>query len=66
MIEVIQEIIAARPDHVVWGSNWPHANIRVPTPNDGVLVDFLLAAAPDEQTRNKILSENPAKLYGWE
>jgi predicted TIM-barrel fold metal-dependent hydrolase len=65
MVEVIQTIIAARPDHVIWGSNWPHGNIRVPTPNDGDLVDFLLAAAPDEITRNKILSDNPARLYGW-
>jgi predicted TIM-barrel fold metal-dependent hydrolase len=66
MVEVIQAIIAARPDRVIWGSNWPHANIRVPTPNDGDLVDFLLAAAPDETTRAKILRDNPAKLYGWE
>ncbi len=65
MVEVIQTIIAARPDHVVWGSNWPHASISVATPNDGDLVDFLLAAAPDEKTRNKILSDNPAQLYGW-
>ena len=65
MVEVIQTIIAARPDHVVWGSNWPHASISVPTPNDGDLVDFLLAAAPDEQQRKMILTDNPAKLYGW-
>jgi len=65
MVGVIQALIAARPDHVVWGTNWPHASITVATPNDGDLVDFLLAAAPDETTRNKILSENPAKLYGW-
>jgi predicted TIM-barrel fold metal-dependent hydrolase len=65
MAEVIQAIIAARPDHVIWGSNWPHASIRVPTPNDGDLLNFLLAAAPEENTRNKILSDNPAKLYGW-
>src|ERR1044071_277255 len=65
MVEVIQTIIAARPDHVVWGSNWPHPNIRVPTPNDGDLLNFLLAAAPDEHARKKILSDNPAKLYGW-
>jgi predicted TIM-barrel fold metal-dependent hydrolase len=65
MLGVIQTIIAARPDHVIWGSNWPHGNIRVATPNDGDLVDFLLAAVPDETTRNRILSDNPAKLYGW-
>jgi predicted TIM-barrel fold metal-dependent hydrolase len=65
MVGVIRAIIAARPDHVVWGSNWPHGGISVPMPNDGDLVDFLLAAAPDEPQRNRILSDNPAKLYGW-
>jgi hypothetical protein len=34
-------------------------------PNDGDLLDFLLAAAPDDKTRNLILVDNPAKLYGW-
>jgi predicted TIM-barrel fold metal-dependent hydrolase len=34
-------------------------------PNDGDLLDFLLTAAPDESTRNRILVDNPAKLYGW-
>jgi 2-pyrone-4,6-dicarboxylate lactonase len=65
MIGVIREIIDAAPDRVIWGSNWPHAGIAVPTPNDGDLLDFLLAAAPDESTRNRILVDNPAKLYGW-
>ncbi len=65
MVEVIQALIAARPDHIVWGSNWPHASIKVATPDDGDLLDFLLAAAPEEKTRNAILADNPAKLYGW-
>lgn len=65
MIEVIQALIAARPDHIVWGSNWPHASIKVTTPDDGDLLDFLLAAAPDEKQRNAILADNPARLYGW-
>lgn len=65
MVEVIQAIIAVRPDHVIWGSNWPHPSISVPTPNDGDLLNFLLAAAPEEPARTRILSGNPAKLYGW-
>lgn len=65
MIDVVQAIIAARADHVIWGSNWPHAGISVPMPNDGDLLDFLLAAAPDESIRNAILADNPARLYGW-
>lgn len=66
MIEVVQRIIDARPDRVIWGSNWPHAGIAVPMPNDGDLLDFLLTAAPDEQSRKRILASNPAALYGWE
>lgn len=65
MIEVVQRIIDARPDRVIWGSNWPHAGIAVPMPNDGDLLDFLLAAAPNEQDRKRILVDNPAALYGW-
>jgi 2-pyrone-4,6-dicarboxylate lactonase len=65
MVDVIQAIIQTRPDHVIWGSNWPHGGVRVPMPNDGDLLDFLLAAAPDGETRKLLLSDNPAKLYGW-
>jgi 2-pyrone-4,6-dicarboxylate lactonase len=65
MVDVIQAIVQTRPDHVIWGSNWPHAGIAVPTPNDGDLIDFLLAAAPEDNTRKLILADNPAKLYGW-
>ena len=65
MVDVVQRIIQARPDHIVWGSNWPHGGVQVPMPNDGDLLNFLLAAAPEEQTRNRILADNPAKLYGW-
>ena len=65
MVGVIQDIIAVAGGRVVWGSNWPHAGISVPMPNDGDLLDFLLAAAPDERIRNAILADNPANLYGW-
>jgi 2-pyrone-4,6-dicarboxylate lactonase len=65
MVDVVQAIIETRPDHIVWGSNWPHGGVRVPMPNDGDLLDFLLAAAPHERTRKQILTDNPAKLYGW-
>jgi predicted TIM-barrel fold metal-dependent hydrolase len=65
MVDVVQTIVANRADNIVWGSNWPHGGVRVPMPDDGDLLDFLLAAVPEEQTRNAILADNPAKLYGW-
>ena len=65
MVPVVRAIIEARPDRVIWGSNWPHAGIRVPMPNDGDLLDFILAVAPDRNTQRLLLSANPARLYGW-
>jgi len=70
-VEVIpfaRAVIAARPDRIIWGTDWPHSNNFTPghTPNDGDLVDLLAAFAPDEQTRKKILVDNPAALYGFD
>lgn len=70
-IEVIpfaRAVVAAAPDRVLWGTDWPHSNIFVPgkTPNDGDLVDLLREFAPDEKVRRKILVDNPAALYGFE
>jgi 2-pyrone-4,6-dicarboxylate lactonase len=65
MVPVVRAIIETRPDRVIWGSNWPHAGIPVAMPNDGDLLDFLLASAPHEKSRKSILADNPAKLYGW-
>ena len=69
-IEVIpfaQAVIAAAPDRVIWGTDWPHSNNFAPghTPNDGDLVDLLAAFAPNEKTRQRILVDNPAALYGF-
>ncbi len=69
-VEVIpyaRAIIAAAPDRVIWGTDWPHSNNFAPghTPNDGDLVDLLAEFAPDEAFRKKILVDNPAKLYGF-
>jgi 2-pyrone-4,6-dicarboxylate lactonase len=70
-IEVIpfaRAVIAAAPDRVIWGTDWPHSNNFAPghTPNDGDLVDLLAAFAPDESVRKQILVDNPAALYGFE
>jgi 2-pyrone-4,6-dicarboxylate lactonase len=60
--------IAAAPDRVIWGTDWPHSNNFAPgkTPNDGDLTDLLFEFAPDEKIRKKILVDNPARLYGFE
>lgn len=67
MIPFAQAVIAAAPDRVLWGSDWPHGNTFTPgrTPNEGDLLDLLAAIAPDEALRKRILVDNPARLFGF-
>jgi len=57
--------IAAAPDRVVWGSDWPHVMQYKPMPNDGDLLDMLAEWAPEPAQRRLILVDNPARLYGF-
>jgi predicted TIM-barrel fold metal-dependent hydrolase len=52
----------AAPERVLWGTDFPHPNVKV-MPNDGELVDLFARAFPDEGTRKRILVDNPARLY---
>jgi predicted TIM-barrel fold metal-dependent hydrolase len=70
-------LIAANPDRIVWGTDWPHPDSVTPpgkkptdvTPlyqiDDGRLLNQLAVWAPDASVRQKILVENPARLYGF-
>jgi predicted TIM-barrel fold metal-dependent hydrolase len=60
-----KEIIKTNPERLVWATDWPHPFINVPMPNDGDLLDLLAEWAPDTETRNRILIDNPAKLYDF-
>ena len=67
MIPFAQAVIAAAPERVLWGSDWPHGNTFKPgrTPNEGDLLDILAEIAPDEEVRKRILVDNPARLFGF-
>jgi len=62
---VAQAYAKAAPERCVWGSDWPHPGEREKKPDDAVLFDLLLAWAPDETLRHRILVENPAVLYDF-
>jgi D-galactarolactone isomerase len=61
---IAQAFVKAAPERCVWGSDWPHPGIKV-LPDDAYLFDLLAEWAPDENTRNRILVDNPVKLYGF-
>jgi predicted TIM-barrel fold metal-dependent hydrolase len=67
VIPFARALIAAAPNRIIWGTDWPHSNNFAPgkTPNDGDLLELLAQFAPDEATRRKILVDNPAALYGF-
>lgn len=62
---VARGFVAAAPDRVVWGSDWPHTTATAPV-DDAGLIDLLATWAPDPRTRERILVDNPAKLYGFD
>jgi predicted TIM-barrel fold metal-dependent hydrolase len=70
-------LVAANPQRVLWGTNWPHPDSAV-TPgrkntdiaplmqtDDGRVLNLLPAWVQDPATRRTILVENPARLYGF-
>jgi D-galactarolactone isomerase len=62
---VAQAYVKMAPERMVWGSDWPHPTEKE-KPNDAVLFDLLAEWAPKEDTRRKILVDNPARLYGFD
>ena len=62
---VARGYVAAAPERLVWGSDWPHPTERSVKPDDAVLVDLLQEWVPDEPTRRRILVDNAAALYGF-
>jgi D-galactarolactone isomerase len=62
--DVARAYIDIAPERMVWGSDWPHPT-ETDKPDDAVLFDLLSEWAPEEATRQRILVENPARLYGF-
>jgi len=58
-------VVAAAPDRVVWGTDWPHVKITKPMPNDADLCDLFFQWVADPQDRRRILVDNPAALYDF-
>jgi predicted TIM-barrel fold metal-dependent hydrolase len=65
-IPYAQGFIEAAPDRVLWGTDYPHPNIKKFMPNDADLLDLVPLIARDEATQRKILVDNPARLYGFD
>jgi predicted TIM-barrel fold metal-dependent hydrolase len=63
-VKVAQAYVKAIPERLVWASNWPHPT-EDPSPDDALIFDLIGQFAPSVATRQRILVENPAILYGF-
>jgi 2-pyrone-4,6-dicarboxylate lactonase len=58
-------LVAAAPQRLVWGTDWPHVMKKKPMANDGDMADLLERWIPDTKARIRVLADNPAELYGF-
>lgn len=58
-----KRIVETFPDRVIWGTDWPHPNLKSHMPDDGKLVDFVPRIAVTEELQRKLLVDNPMRLY---
>jgi 2-pyrone-4,6-dicarboxylate lactonase len=64
-IPIAAAIVAARADRVLWGTDFPHPNLKV-TVDEADLVDLVPRFAETVALQRLLLVENPARLYGFE
>ncbi len=56
-------VVESAPDRVLWGTDWPHPNLKSHMPDDGWLVDMIPRIAPSASLQQKLLVDNPMRLY---
>ena len=63
VVPFARRLVEVFPDRVLWGTDWPHPNLKNHMPDDGLLVDYIpdIAVSPDLQRR--LLVDNPSRLY---
>jgi len=63
VVPFARRIVENFPDRVLWGTDWPHPNLKQHMPDDGLLVDFIPHIAPTAELQRKLLVDNPMRLY---
>jgi 2-pyrone-4,6-dicarboxylate lactonase len=63
VVPFARRIVETFPDRVLWGTDWPHPNLKGHMPDDGKLVDFIPRIATTAELQRKLLVDNPMRLY---
>jgi 2-pyrone-4,6-dicarboxylate lactonase len=63
VVPFARRIVETFPDRVLWGTDWPHPNLKDHMPDDGLLVDFIPRIATTAALQQRLLVDNPMRLY---
>jgi 2-pyrone-4,6-dicarboxylate lactonase len=63
VVPFARHLVEAFPDRVLWGTDWPHPNMKTHMPDDGKLVDYVPRIAATPTLQKKLLVDNPLRLY---
>lgn len=63
VVPFARSLVERFPGRVLWGTDWPHPNMPVEAPDDGILVDVIPKIATGSQLQRKLLVDNPMRLY---
>ena len=63
VVPFAKRLVETFPDRVLWGTDWPHPNLKDHMPDDGLLVDFIPQIANTPELQQKLLVDNPTRLY---
>ena len=63
VVPYCQAIVDRFEDRVLWGTDWPHPNMKSHMPDDGALVDYIPKIARTPEQQQKLLVDNPMRLY---
>ncbi|TLZ15780.1 MAG: 2-pyrone-4,6-dicarboxylate hydrolase [Gammaproteobacteria bacterium] len=63
VVPFARRIVEAFADRVLWGTDWPHPNMKSHMPDDGALVDFIPKVATTAALQRRLLIDNPMRLY---
>jgi 2-pyrone-4,6-dicarboxylate lactonase len=63
VVPFARHLVETFPDRVLWGTDWPHPNLKSHMPDDGHLVDIIPKIAPTPDLQQALLVTNPLRLY---
>ena len=63
VVPFAKKLVEEFPDRVIWGTDWPHPNLKSHMPDYGLLVDFIPHIASTQELQKKLLVDNPTRLY---